>query len=212
MMRKLRTVLFTTVIVVSLAIVAVVVVMPVTLGYERYVITGGSMTGTIPRGALIFSKNVAVKSLKVGDIITYYPPSSHSAITHRIISISHDAKKNRVFQTKGDFNKAADPWKFTLDRPQQAVYRFCIPYLGYVLVALSLPISRILILALPALVIALSIMRAMWREAGDEVRKQKALARAQRRASLAAAAGPSLAEELAATGFVMRPGLWGEDS
>jgi signal peptidase len=212
MMRKLRTILFAAVIVVSLAIVAVVVVMPVTLGYQRYVITGGSMTGTIPKGSLIFSKNVPVKTLKVGDIITYYPPSSHTAITHRIISTTRDAKNNRVFQTKGDFNKAADPWKFTLDRPVQAVYHFYIPYLGYVLLALTLPISRILILALPALVIALSIMRVLWREAGDEVRNQKTLERAQRRASLAAAAGPSLAEELAATGFIIKPGSWGEES
>jgi signal peptidase len=212
MMRKLRTVLFTAVIVVSLAIVAIVVVMPVTLGYQRYVITGGSMTGTIPKGALIFSKNVPVKSLKVGDIITYLPPGTHKAITHRIIATSYDAKKNRVFQTKGDFNKAADPWKFTLDRPEQAVYRFAIPYLGYVLVLLTLPISRILILALPALVIALSIMRALWREAGEEVRQQHALDRARRRASLAAAAGPSLAEELAATGFFIRPEAWREEA
>lgn len=199
MMRKIRTALFVTVIVVSLAIVVVVMVIPLAFGYERYVITGGSMTGTIPKGALIFSKNTPVRSLKVGDIITYMPPGTHKAVTHRIIAIARDAKKDRVFQTKGDANAAPDPWKFTLDRPQQAVYHFAIPYLGYVLVALSLPISRVLILALPALIIALSIMRALWREAGDEVRRQKALEREARRAALAAAAGPSLAEMLAAT-------------
>lgn len=202
MMRKLRTALFVTVIVASLAIVAVVVVMPLAFGYQRYVITGGSMTGTIPKGALIFSENVPVKSLIVGDIITYEPPGTHKAVTHRIIAITADAKKNRAYQTKGDANATPDPWKFTLDRPEQAVYRFAIPYLGYVLAALTLPIARILILALPAVIIALSIMRALWRDAGDEVRKQKALERSARRAALAAAAGPSLAEELAAQGVV----------
>jgi signal peptidase I len=203
MMRKLRTALFVTVIVISLAIVAVVVVMPLAFGYERYVITGGSMTGTIAKGSLIFSENMPTKALMVGDIITYEPPGSHKAVTHRIVEITKDDKGQRVYQTKGDANNARDPWKFTLNRPEQAVYRFAIPYLGYVLAALTLPIARILILALPALIIALSIMRALWREAGGEVRKQKALERANRQTALKAAAGPSLAEQLAAQGAVV---------
>ena len=43
---------------------------PALMGWERYVIVSGSMTGTYDRGSLVFDEVVATKSLKVGDVIT----------------------------------------------------------------------------------------------------------------------------------------------
>ena len=100
-------------------------------------------------------------------MITYAPPGTSRLVTHRIVSITKSPSGKPVFETKGDANPVVDPWKFTLARPEQAVYRFSIPYMGYVLAALTLPISRIVLLALPALVIALLLLRGLWREAGD---------------------------------------------
>src|SRR5690606_16815688 len=48
---------------------------PSFFGYERYVITGGSMSGTFEKGSIAFEKPVPVEDLAVGDVITYMPPA-----------------------------------------------------------------------------------------------------------------------------------------
>ena len=91
---------------------------PSLLGWERYVIVSGSMTGTYDRGSLVFDEVVPVKSLKVGDVITYKPPlraGPKGLVTHRIHSIGREPKTHaKAFRTKGDANEVADPWTFTL--------------------------------------------------------------------------------------------------
>ena len=49
-------------------------IVPSVMGWVRYVIVSGSMTGTYARGSLVFDEVVPVKSLNVGDVITYRPP------------------------------------------------------------------------------------------------------------------------------------------
>src|SRR5262245_3874192 len=89
------------------------------LGYERYVIMSGSMTGTYDVGSIVFDKRVDADDLEVGDVITYQPPASSgltNLVTHRIASIGHDPKDGRaVYRTKGDANPQVDPWTFRLD-------------------------------------------------------------------------------------------------
>ena len=91
---------------------------PALMGWERYVIVSGSMTGTYDRGSLVFDEVVPTKSLKVGDVITYKPPPKagpKGLVTHRIVKIFKDPKTgDRVYRTKGDANPAADPWRFFL--------------------------------------------------------------------------------------------------
>ena len=57
----------------------------------------------------------------------------------------------------------------TLNEPQQARYVFQVPLLGYVLAALGMRTVRIALIGLPAVLIALSLLWSLWREAGDEV-------------------------------------------
>ena len=67
--------------------------LPGLLGYQRYVITSGSMTGTYDRGSVVFDKVVPVSDLRVGDAITYMPPPGSGPsgrITHRIVWIGSD--------------------------------------------------------------------------------------------------------------------------
>ena len=73
-------------------------VAPSLLGWERYVIVSGSMTGTYDRGSLVFDEVVPVKSLKVGDVVTYKPPlraGPKGLVTHRIHSIGREPKTGR---------------------------------------------------------------------------------------------------------------------
>src|SRR3954469_22752147 len=55
---------------------SVAFLLPSLLGYDRYVITSGSMTGTFDIGSIVFDKPVPTADLAVGDVITYLPPES----------------------------------------------------------------------------------------------------------------------------------------
>ena len=140
-------------------------VLPALAGYQRYVIVSGSMTGTYDRGSVVFDRVVPTAQLKTGDVITYQPPASSGVdhlITHRIHAIAvHDGV--RVYRTKGDANPVADPWTFTLPNPSQAVVRFHVPFAGFPIAALSDRRLRMLVVGLPALLIAVSSLASLWR-------------------------------------------------
>jgi signal peptidase len=138
------------------------------LGFKVYLITGGSMEGTIPRGALVLSRTVPVASLQTGDIITFVPPEHSAPVTHRIISVEQGPDDSHVLQTKGDANKSADPWRFTLDGPTQARYLAHIPYAGYALASFSITIVRAIIFSLAGLVGIMLVFLHLWRRAGED--------------------------------------------
>lgn len=142
--------------------------LPGLLGYQRYVITSGSMTGTYDRGSVVFDKVVPVSDLRVGDAITYMPPPGSGPsgrITHRIVWIGSDTFGRQTLRTKGDANEAADPWTFTLDGATQARVAFHVPYIGYVLSALAIRQVRMAVIGLPALLIAFAVLVGFLRDA-----------------------------------------------
>lgn len=149
---------------------AAAVFAPALLGWERYAIVSGSMTGTYDRGSLVLAQVVPVAELKVGDVITYQPPAGDHPITHRIAWIGRDESGRRVYRTKGDANPVADPWTFLLDRPTQARARIGVPYAGYALGALGRKDVRMAAIALPALLIAGFSLARLWRQLGEEAR------------------------------------------
>jgi signal peptidase len=160
------------------AMIASVLIMlvPALLGFQRYVILTGSMTGTYDRGSIVFDRPIPTADLKVGDPITYSPPpgfTSQTRVTHRIWWIGRGANGERVYRTKGDANKHPDVWEFMLNQSTQDVVVFHIPDVGYVFTLLSLRDFRIALLGLPAIVIALMTLRALWIEGGKEARRQK---------------------------------------
>ncbi len=145
---------------------------PSLMGWERYVIVSGSMTGTYDRGSLVFDEVVPTASLKVGDVITYKPPvgaGPKGLVTHRIVAIRKDPKSHaRVFRTKGDANEVRDPWRFTLPNKEQARVVASVPKVGFVLAVLAQRNLRMLIIGFPAALIALFVMAGLWRDAGVE--------------------------------------------
>jgi signal peptidase len=148
---------------------AAAVLLPALLGFQRYVITSGSMTGTYDRGSLVYDRVVPTASLKTGDVITYDPPAGAGPaglITHRIVSIKTQPGGQRVYRTKGDFNPSVDPWTFTLPNRTQARAAFHLPYVGFALAALADRSLRMLIIGVPALLVAFSVLAGLWRDAG----------------------------------------------
>ena len=160
---------FTSLLLVAGLLLGALMVLPALFGIQRYVIVSGSMTGTYDRGSVVFDQVVPVASLKVGDVITYRPPAGAGPdhlVTHRIAAITADPSGGRVFRTKGDANEVADPWTFTLRGPNQAKVRAGVPYVGFVISALSDRRLRMIIIGLPALLIAVSSLAGLWRESG----------------------------------------------
>jgi signal peptidase I len=148
---------------VAVTLVATAYLVPSLLGYERYVITGGSMEGSaagaIAKGSIAFAENVDVADLAVGDVITYQPPADSGVtdlVTHRISAIREQADGGRVFRTKGDANADPDPWRFTLDQGTQARVTFAVPHVGYAVIALADRDTRMLAIGVPAGLIALA--------------------------------------------------------
>jgi signal peptidase len=126
-------------------------------GFEHYVITGGSMAGTIDEGSVVLEREVRVEDLRVGDVITYQPPASSgvsSLVTHRIVTIRHASDGSVVLRTRGDANEADDPWLFTLDSGGVPVVTYTFPEVGHLLIALADTDVRRLALGIPALIIA----------------------------------------------------------
>jgi signal peptidase len=133
------------------------------LGYERYVITGGSMSGTIERGSLVFDSPVPVDRLRVGDIITYQPPRRSGVsglVTHRIHTLRHTAT-GVVLRTRGDANPGPDPWRFRLDAPVQPRVDLAVPQVGQVFIFLGDRTNRMLVIGLPAAMVALVSLREL---------------------------------------------------
>ena len=149
--------------------------LPPLAGYERYVITGGSMGGSVPRGSIVYARTVAVGDLRAGDVITYDPPAGSGEtgkVTHRIVWTGRGATGAPAFQTKGDANRSADPWRFELRRPTQARMAFHIPYAGYLFAALGIRWVRMLVVGGPALLVAFGALAGAWRESGEIARRE----------------------------------------
>lgn len=143
---------------VTFALAAVAYVAPSLFGYDRYVITGGSMSGTIEKGSVVFSKNTPAADLEVGDVITYQPPADSGVstlVTHRILTMEPGESGSTVFRTQGDANPDPDPWTFSLVDAEQPVVQHAVPKVGWVMIALADREIRMLVVGLPAGLIAL---------------------------------------------------------
>jgi len=139
---------------VALGALGALMLVPAALGYRGYVVEGGSMGATIPRGSVVFDDVVPRSRLRVGDVITYRPPG-RARVTHRIVAIARDGS----LTTRGDANATADPWTVRLAGAEQARVAFHVPLAGYAYAALAVRPIRILVIGLPALLIALGALR-----------------------------------------------------
>ena len=145
---------------------ALAFLLPAAFGLQRYVITGGSMEGTYDLGSVVFEESVPVADLEVGDVITYVPPADSgidSLVTHRIIKID-----GTTFQTQGDANPDPDPWTFELTAATQSRVTSSLPYVGHLFIALGDRSTRMVVIGVPAAIIALAslveLLRALRRK------------------------------------------------
>ena len=149
---------------------------PSLFGYERYVITGGSMSGTFEKGSIAFEKRVPVEDVAIGDVITYLPPAdsgTNHLVTHRVISDTILPNGQRQLQTQGDANPDPDPWTFALTDDTQPVVRTTVPYAGWIFVALADRETRMIAIGVPAALIALASLVELGRGIGGARRERR---------------------------------------
>src|SRR3954451_23901440 len=105
---------------------AAAVLVPALLGYQRYIITSGSMTGTYDRGSIVYDRVVPTRSLDVGDVITYAPPAGagpSGLVTHRIAAITPQPGRAGVFRTEGRGEPGQAPMDVHADTPDAGARR-----------------------------------------------------------------------------------------
>jgi signal peptidase len=149
-----------------LATIAVLGIFASTLGprvlpYRVYTALSGSMEPAVPFGSVIILRPVSADRIAAGDIIAFRRPDrTAQLVTHRVVGIE-DGAEGSVFITKGDANPVPDAWRIPATGDGWR-YVFGIPYLGYVLAAISSPFGRSALLLAPLLAAALLILIRMW--------------------------------------------------
>ena len=133
------------------------------VGYQPYVMYGGSMGSTAPIGSVAVIEDVPAESLKAGDVIVFRPPSSGEArepLMHRIISIE-EVDGQRVVRTKGDANESADPWELRLSG-EGGRLAYVIPYVGYLLWFLQTRLAWAVVVLPMAAYLGFVTLRRIW--------------------------------------------------
>ena len=128
------------------AVSATVAVSVFTLHLGIRPVLTGSMRPDYGPGAVLLTRQIPTSSLRPGMIVLFVPPGEHAEYAHRITSVSGTADAP-VITTKGDANKAADPWhaRITASRVNEVVGS--VPGIGRLLVLLRGPGQIILALA-----------------------------------------------------------------
>ena len=152
--------------VVTVAVLAfgVLAVGPHVLNYRTMTMLTGSMSPVIDPGDVTIVTPLPVAEVTAGMIIAYHIPlDDHHLVSHRVVSVEHDADGTVTVQTKGDANDAADPWKAILQGDTAYQVRAVIPELGHVIQALRTPvISQALVYGAPTL-LAGWLLLSIWR-------------------------------------------------
>ena len=149
-----------------IVIIAVLImsVGPKVLPYQTFFVRSGSMEPTIDTGDMIFLSEAEATSLEVGDIITFERPDKPGTmVTHRIAEVI-SGDEGPVFHTKGDANSDVDSWEVPASGTGWK-YTFRIPKIGYVLGYLQTAQARLLLLAIPALLLGVLALYDIWRNA-----------------------------------------------
>jgi len=111
-----------------MAPVVLLVLLPAVLGLDRYVVTDGSMDGSLGRGSVVLAREVPPTDLRVGDVISFTPPGQPEGdrVTRRVVAIDHGTAT-----TQGDATGRPDPWNLELTASAYPRTWVSVPWIGY---------------------------------------------------------------------------------
>jgi len=120
-------------------------------------VLSGSMRPLVSPGDLVVTQPVPVPSLRVDDVIVFYPPGQRTSVLHRIQTLTVVDGITAV-TTKGDANTVPDDWTARLQG--DTAYRMVgsIPFVGW------LPQYRGWLFVAAGVLIGLTLVRGVWKE------------------------------------------------
>lgn len=138
------------------------------LPFKLLTVLTGSMQPGLPPGSLLLLTPVDGDDLAVGDIIAFKHPSRPSdLVTHRIHEITTDPRTGeRFFITKGDANQEVDGWRIPV-AGKGWKFRAKIPGGGAAVEFVRSPRGRLLIVTVPALLLAGMLILEIWKDDDD---------------------------------------------
>lgn len=152
--------------VVLVAIIPAISAFNISLPFSLYSVETGSMEPTIKPGDLIFIREEKIYS--TGDIISFTDERGGgvTTITHRIVEINQDG----TYVTKGDANSGSDA-DFVKEENIVGKYFLRIPLIGYLINFVKTPIGFLILIAIPAIVIAYEELKKIFKYISN--RKEK---------------------------------------
>ena len=140
---------------------------PVLFGYRSFTVLSGSMQPLLDVGDVVVTKPVVARDVRVGDVITFPDEEREELVTHRVRSIQLVGERASI-ETRGDANDASEQWSVASDGSVGRV-AYHLPLVGYALVWTHGRWARILLIVIPALLLAAIELRRIWRPREPEV-------------------------------------------
>ncbi|WP_246983246.1 signal peptidase I [Halorientalis marina] len=138
---------------------------------HSYVVLSSSMSPTIHAGDVVFVEDVEPEGIEEGDVVTFDPERGtlaerEKAITHRVIEVQQRSD-GRYFVTKGDANDSPDATPVAAENVVGRV-TFQLPLIGHAIVFVGTDLGILLLVVLPAGLLAVTELRDLLRAATDE--------------------------------------------
>jgi signal peptidase len=176
--RRLAGIATAAVVAFAVGVLAVVVLGRVSGEWQLIPILSGSMAPTMPVGSLAIAHEEPVASIHRGQVIVYRSPlPGHELIAHRVVRLLGRSGPHLLLTTKGDANRAADPWQTAITGSRAWVVGARIPVLGYVAAALRQGPLLLLAGALLTLLAVANLARSLHPPAREGRRHAQAAAR-----------------------------------
>jgi signal peptidase I len=144
------------------AAVALAIGLPNVFGFKSFTVMSGSMEPAIGTGSVVVERPIAPRDARVGDVVTFQDPEGTGRlITHRVTRVRVSGS-TASFVTKGDANNTAERWNVPADGSIGRV-AYDVPKVGYVMAYAGGRHGRLLLIALPALLLAAFEIARIWR-------------------------------------------------
>ena len=130
--------------------------------FEAFYVRSGSMSPSIPVGALVVATRASAGDLLPGDVIVFHRPDQPKMlVVHRIAAVE-ESPSGRVFVTKGDANASPDGWQIPASGDGWQA-RYAVSRAGFVVGWLHAAVSRRGWLGTLAILAAVYALIVIWR-------------------------------------------------
>jgi signal peptidase len=142
-------------------VVGTFVSVPSVVGRHSFTVLSGSMEPTLHVGDVVIDRKAHPLDVRPGDIVTFRDPDGTTRLlTHRVVQM-RVAGSTAYVVTKGDANHGVERWSIPVDGTVGLV-EFRLPKLGHVMSRLGGRDGRLLLIAVPALLLALFELKRLW--------------------------------------------------